>query len=88
MERKEAFEIVLNEMKECPLFMGKYDAEHGSDKYMHGVAVVMEYIAYKISDEVGDEFSDTFLNNMIASEEYAKELRYAPSYLAGTGRRK
>lgn len=88
MDKKEAFEIVLNEMKNISLFMGKYDAQHGSDKYMHGISTVMEYIAYNISDEVGDEFSDTFLNNLIASEEYAKELRHAPSYLAGEGRRK
>lgn len=88
MSKKEAFEIVLNEMKDISLFMGKYDATHGSDKYMHGISTVMEYIAYNISDEVGDEFSNTFLNNMIASEEYAEELRHAPNYLATVGRRK
>ena len=72
MTKKEAFEIVLNEMKDISLFMGKYDAVHGSDKSMHGISSVMEYIAYSISDEIGDEFSNTFLDNMIASEERGK----------------
>lgn len=72
MDKTEAFKIVLNEMKDISLFMGTYDARHGSKKYMHGISTVMEYIAYNISDEVGDEFSNTFLNNLIASEERIK----------------
>lgn len=70
---REAYRIVLNDMlnSECGLLVGKYDARNGSDTYMHGIAVVMEWIAYKINDTTGDAFSDMFVKNMIESEKNA-----------------
>lgn len=81
MDERIAFAIVLNKLIDCPMFKGIYDAEHSNDTFMHGISAVMESIAYQISNEVGDNFSDEFIKNMIKSEEYAKEMRHAPSYL-------
>ena len=41
---------------------------------MYGIGTVMEFIAYSISDEVGDNFSNKFIENMILSEEKAGVL--------------
>ena len=35
---------------------------------MHGIGTVMEYLAYEVSEEYGDNFSDMFTKNMIDSE--------------------
>lgn len=72
MDKTEAFKIVFEELKKCELFCGRYDAKNGNDSYMHGVSSVMESIAYRIDENVGDKFSDDFISNMILSEERAK----------------
>lgn len=53
---------------EVGFFRGNYDAHNGSDKFMHGVGTVMEYLAYLVSDDFGDDFSNEFIKNMIESE--------------------
>lgn len=73
MTEKEAFEFVLNELKKCGLFTGKYDARNGDEHFMYGVACVMESIAYHVSDDVGDAFSELFTKNMTESEEKVAE---------------
>lgn len=39
---------------------------------MYGISTVMECLAYMVSDEYGDSFSDTFVNNLIDSEQKAE----------------
>lgn len=68
MSEKEAFEIVLNKLKELPLFVGEYDAAHGDDHFMYGVEMVMEYISYQVSDEAGAAFEDEFYDNIVKSK--------------------
>lgn len=72
MNEKEAFQIVLNKLKECELLCGKYDARNGSEYFMYGVSTVMEIIANYAGD---NEFEDMFLKNMIESEEKNEESR-------------
>ena len=64
-----AYRIVLNDMKNsgCGLLVGKYDAENGDEKFMHGILTVMEWIAYKVGDSERDEFSDLFAKNIAES---------------------
>lgn len=59
---------LIEEMSSCDLFIGKYDAKHGNEYYMYGVSAVMEYLAYRVSGEYGDEFSKMFTKNMLDSE--------------------
>ena len=67
-EKKKVIDKVVDGMTECGLFCGRYDAKNGNEHFMYGVSTVMEYLAYLVSDEYGDEFSDTFTKNMIKSE--------------------
>ena len=70
---KDTLKKIIEEMKECGMFIARYDAKHGSAKFMYGVSTVMEYLAYRVSDEYGDAFSDEFVNNMVESERKVKE---------------
>lgn len=74
---KEAYRIVLNDILNngCGMFVGNYDAKNGSAEYMYGISAVMEHIAYNICDEQGDDFSNLFIKNMIASEQKAKGVK-------------
>lgn len=71
---KDAYRIVFNDMmnSECGLLVGKYDAKNGNEKYMFGVDTVMEWIAYKVSEVQGDDFSELFTKNMVESQKKAR----------------
>lgn len=71
MNKKEAFEIVFNELSKNELLMGNYDARHGNEHFMYGIAMVMDAITANISDEFYDNFGDTFVRNMAKSKEKA-----------------
>ena len=64
MSKQEAFCIVFDELVKISTFRGIYDAENGSKEFMHGVASVMECIAYNINADMASAFSASFLNNM------------------------
>lgn len=67
---KEAYRIVFNDMmnSDCGLLVGRYDAKHGKEEYMFGVNTVMEWIAYRVSEAQGDNFSELFIKNMVESK--------------------
>ena len=70
---QDAYRIVLNDILNsgCGLFVGEYDARNGSEQFMHGISTVMEWIAYKVSEEDYNEFNDLFIKNLIKSEQKA-----------------
>ena len=70
-EEKQTIQKVVEHMSECGLFCGRYDAKHGSKKFMYGVSTVMEYLAYLVSEEFGEQIDSEFLKNMKKSEESA-----------------
>lgn len=67
-EEKKVVQKVVDGMAECGLFYGRYDAKNGNEHFMYGISTVMEYLAYLVGDDYGAEFEDTFLKNMIKSE--------------------
>ena len=71
---QDAYRIVFNDMMNsgCGLLVGKYDAKNGNEKYMFGVDTVMEWIAYKVSEVQGDNFSELFTKNMVESQKKAR----------------
>ena len=71
---QDAYRIVFNDMMNsgCGLLVGKYDAKNGNEKYMFGVDTVMEWIAYKVSEAQGDDFSELFTKNMIEGQKKAR----------------
>lgn len=70
-EEKQTIQKVVEHMSECGLFCGRYDAKNGSKKFMYGIGTVMEYLAYLVSEEFGEQIDSEFLKNMKKSEESA-----------------
>lgn len=70
---QDAYRIVLNDMLNsgCGLLVGEYDARNGNEQFMHGISTVMEWIAYRVSEEDYNEFNDLFIKNLIKSEQKA-----------------
>lgn len=70
MDKKEAYEIVYNDLIAANLFRGIYDARYGNVSFMNGIATVMDIIA----DEAGksEEFEELFYKNLEESEKKAK----------------
>ena len=70
--RKEEIKVLLEEMKQIGVFNGTFDAKNGSWEFMHGVACVMEYLAYQVSEDYGEKFSEEFFKNMRKSIDKVK----------------
>ena len=68
MNKKEIRQLV-SKMMECPMFRGEYDAKHGNESFMYGIATVIEYLASLADDTFCQEISDTFNHNMVKSQE-------------------
>lgn len=66
---KEVYKAILDELCECSLFRGQYDAKNGNEQYMFGIWIVMEFLADKVSDEEADKFNEMFATNMCMSED-------------------
>lgn len=70
MELKKAYQIVFNDLRECPMFQGRYDAINGNPYYMSGIETVMEVIANRgYGEDFAEEFSNEFTDNMLRSRE-------------------
>ena len=69
---KEMLKGIIEEIREISMFNGRYDAKNGKKDFMYGILSVMECLAYMVSDKYGDSFSDTFLQNLIDSEQKAE----------------
>ena len=72
-ERRKAYELVLADLREVPMFEGHFDAINGSEKFMYGVNTVMEFIAYQCSAKICDEFENIFLKNFQESLDKANK---------------
>lgn len=68
---QDAYRVVFNDILNsgCGLMVGNYDAKNGSEQFMHGISIVMEWIAYRVSEADGDAFSEMFTKNLLKSEE-------------------
>lgn len=56
MELKQAYQMVFNDLRECPMFQGHYDAINGNPYFMHGIETVMEVIANRAyNDDFAEE---------------------------------
>lgn len=56
--------IIVEAMEEVGLLRGKYDKLNGNPHFIYGINTVMEYFAYQVSDDFGEEVSNIFYNNM------------------------
>lgn len=70
MELKQAYQMVLADLRECPMFQGHYDAFNGNPYYMSGIGTVMEVIANRAyGEDFAENFSNEFSDNMLRSRE-------------------
>lgn len=70
MELKKAYQMVFNDLRECPMFQGRYDAINGNPYYMSGIETVMEVIVNRAyDDDFAERFSNEFTDNMLRSKE-------------------
>ena len=65
---KEEIRQLVSKMMECPMFRGEYEAKHGSESFMYGIATVIEYLASLADDTFCQEVSDVFTHNMVESQ--------------------
>lgn len=69
MDLKQAYQMVFNDLRECRMFQGHYDAVNGSSHFMAGIETVMEVIAYRAYDDnSAEDFAYEFANNMRKSK--------------------
>ena len=67
---KKAYQMVFDDLYNCPMFQGKYDAINGNPHFMSGISTVMEVIAYRAyDDDFAEEFSNEFTDNILRSRE-------------------
>ena len=70
MELKKAYQMVFSDLRECPMFQGRYDAINGNPYYMSGIETVMEVIANPgFGEDFAENFSNEFTDNMLRSRE-------------------
>lgn len=70
MELKKAYQMVFNDLHNCPMFQGRYDAINGNPYFMSGISTVMEVIANRAyDDDFAENFSNEFTDNMLRSRE-------------------
>ena len=50
------------------LFAGNYDVENGSSDFMYGILSLLEYLAYSVDADLGNEVEDIFAENMLKIE--------------------
>lgn len=69
MELKKAYQMVFSDLRECPMFQGRYDAINGNPYYMSGIETVMEVIANRgFGEDFAENFSNEFTDNMLRSK--------------------
>ena len=67
-KEKKVIKKIVDEMSKDGLFCGEYDAKNGDAKFMYGIAAVMEYFAYLISEDYGEELEKAFFKNLAKSK--------------------
>lgn len=60
---REVLKKIIENMRKCGLFVGKFDAKNGNIGFMYGIETVMEYLTSLISEEYCDEYQKEFINN-------------------------
>lgn len=64
-----AYKLVYNDILNSGvgLFTGSFDSKNGNKNFMHGIHTVMEFIAYKASEQDYDDFEEIWYKNFTKS---------------------
>ena len=69
MELKKAYQMVFDDLCECRMFQGHYDAFNGNEHFMRGIETVMEVIAQRGHNaEFAEQFAGVFASNVERSK--------------------
>lgn len=67
-EKKIVKKIIEDLMEQNGLFAGNYDAVNGNLEFMYGVSSLLEYLAYSVDENFGNDVEDVFVKNILKSE--------------------
>ena len=63
--KKHAYKIVYKDLiKTEGLLIFKYDEKHDGKEFMSGIYFIMGYIAYRVSEDIGDAFYNLFISKI------------------------
>lgn len=69
IKKAQAYRTVFNDLCECRMFQGHYDAFNGNEQYMSGIETVMEVIAQRGHNvEFAEKFAEAFAFNVERSK--------------------
>lgn len=74
LTKQEAFSIVLEELAKVPMFMGTYDATHGSKDFMYGICTVVEWISDQAKPGDYEKYSEIWFDNFSKSLDKAEKV--------------
>ena len=60
--------IIETIMEDNGLFAGNYDAINGNLEFMYGISSLLEYLAYSVDENFGNDVEDVFVKNILKSE--------------------
>ena len=67
-EKQTMRKIIRAIMQNGGLFAGNYDAVNGNPEFIYGISSLLEYLAYSVDENLGNEVEELFVKNMIKSE--------------------
>ena len=67
-EKQTVRKIVRAIMQNGGFFAGNYDAVNGNPEFIYGISSLLEYLAYSVDENLGNEVEEVFIKNMIKSE--------------------
>lgn len=75
MTKQDAYRIVYNDIlnRDIGLFLGKFDAKNGNEKFMYGINTIMEFIALESSEADYNSFQEIWFKNFQESIDKVKK---------------
>lgn len=67
-EKQTIRKVIETIMQNGGLFAGNYDAVNGNPEFMYGISSLLEYLAYSVDENFGNEVEDAFVKNILKSE--------------------
>ena len=69
IKKAQAYRTVFNDLCECRMFQGHYDAFNGNEHFMRGIETVMEVTANRAyNDDFAEQFAGVFTFNVEGSK--------------------
>lgn len=70
-EKQTIKKVIEYAMEQNGLFAGNYDAVNGKEEFMYGISTLLEYLAFAVDENFGNDVENTFVKNMVKSKQKA-----------------